>query len=171
MTNAIDDLKSLRNWTLGIIGFATTVAAVLTQVFHFRVEPTILVVAAFACSLILIVNLIKRSEDRQNKIMEDHKKTSEEHDKISTDRFDAIDKALLEIRKSTLRTEMNNEIARHPENHDTILEMAEKYFGKREKGGLDGNWIEIDLFHNWMASEAKQGRPVHIPGTLELHDS
>ena len=56
--SSVEDLKSLRNWILGIIGFATAVSTFLVQALHFRPEPTILAVSGFACALVLIVVLI-----------------------------------------------------------------------------------------------------------------
>ena len=158
MTTAVEDLKSLRNWTLGIVAFATTVATVLVQALHFRPEPTIIAVAGFACALVLIVILIQRSENRQRQIVEEHVSTRAEQMASLNKRLDVVDSVLLEIQRSTLRTEMNNAIARHPENHDTILKMAEKYFL-----GLDANWVQVDLFQGWMDKEKEAGRPVNVP--------
>lgn len=77
-------------------------------------------------------------------------------------RLDSIDNVLLDIQKSTLRTEMSNEMARHPENHDTILKMAEKYFGKKEEGGLQANWYMSSKFLDWAEKEK-----VKLPSSLK----
>ena len=77
-----------------------------------------------------------------------------------------IEESLNEIKASTLRTEMNNEIYRNPQNHDTIIRMAEKYFGKKEDGGLNANWVEKELFLTWVDKENEAGREVHLPKAL-----
>ena len=76
-------------------------------------------------------------------------------------RLDSIDDVLLDIQKSTLRTEMNDEITRHPHNHDTILRMAQKYFVD-----LQADWIETDIFLSWVEAEKQAGRPVNLPPQL-----
>lgn len=161
MKNAIDDIKTLRNWVIGIAGFATTISAILIQVFHFRAEPTITAVVGFACALILIVFLIQRSEDRTSKMLQDHIGTSDK-------RMDEISNTLNEIKDITignqmasLRIEMGNEIKRRPENHDTILKLAEKYFIE-----LGGNWVATDTFFEWAEREKEAGRVVYMPSAL-----
>ena len=148
MKNTIEDLKSLRNWTLGIIGFATTVATVLVQAFHFRLEPTVIAVAGFACALILIVFLIQRSEDRTNKMLQDHITTADAKvDEIQAT-LDEIKSITLENQRASLRIELGNEIKRHPENHDTIFKMAERYFCE-----LQGDWYMTSKFLSWAENE------------------
>lgn len=157
--NSREDLITLRNYTLGVVGFATAVATVLVQVLHFRLEPTVACTLAFACMMLLIVYLIGRAEKRNADRLSKHIEGS---DKIMS----GIEESLNEIKASTLRTEMNNEIYRNPQNHDTIIRMAEKYFGKREDGGLNANWVEKELFLTWVDKENKAGREVHLPKVL-----
>ena len=151
--NSKEDLVTLRNYVLGVVGFATAVSAVLIQALHFRAEPTIICVAAFAVLMLLIVFLISKSEKREaqslTKHIDDSNKTIERFD----NRLESIDKVLLDIQKSTLRTELNSEMYRNPENHDTILKIAEKYFLPIEKGGLQGNWYMASKFYEWAAHE------------------
>lgn len=151
--NSTDDLKSLRNYALGVAGFATTISAILIQAFHFKPEPTILCVAGFAGLMLIIVFLIGRAEKRQQLMLKSHIDESN----VITDgfckRFDNIDGVLLDIQRSTLRTEMCNEMDRHPENHDTILKMAERYFGKKKDGGLEADWYMSSKFLDWASEE------------------
>lgn len=159
--NSIDDLKLLRNWAIGIASFSTTISAILVQALHFPVEPTLICVLGFAGLMLLVVYLINKSEQRQRILLQSHIKESTENVKDFDSRLDSIDLILLDIQRSTLRTEMNDEIARHPENHDTILRMAEKYFCQ-----LKSDWIQTSLFLSWVESEEKAGRKVHIPQEL-----
>lgn len=145
---SIEDLKTLKNWALGIIAFATGVSTFLVQALGFRPQPTILAVSGFACLMLLIVFLISRSERRQEYIVKSHIEESDKRLGSIDDRFDKIDEALLDIQRSTLRTEMNDEIHRNPHNHDTIIKMAEKYFNV-----LQADWVETNIFLDWADSE------------------
>lgn len=153
MKNAIEDIKTLRNWAIGIAGFATTISAILIQVFHFKPEPTIAAVVGFALLMLLVVFLIDKSETRTNIILRDHIEERIESDKEIAKRFDSIDACLLDIQRSSLRIELGNEIKRHPENHDTILKMAERYFLSPEEGGLRGDWYMSSVFLEWAEKE------------------
>ena len=48
-----------------------------------------------------------------------------------------------------------------PENHDTILKIAERYFLE-----FGGDWVMTDEFLRWADSETEEGRKVHIPSNL-----
>lgn len=160
--NSTEDLKTLRNYVLGVVGFATTVSTLLIQVLHFKPEPTIACTVAFACMMLLIVYLIGRAEKRSQTMLQSHIDESNMVIDGFDKRLDSIDNVLLDIQKSTLRTEMSNEMARHPENHDTILKMAEKYFGKKEEGGLQANWYMSSKFLDWAEKEK-----VKLPSSLK----
>lgn len=157
----LDDIKTSKGYILGVIAFATAVGAFLTQVLHFRPEPTLTAVASLAVFVLFLSWLIDRSEKRQIKRLE-------EHNKETNARMAGYDKTLecltgiaKETQLSTLRIEMNNEIERNPANHDTILRFAEKYFVE-----LDGDWVETDIFFGWIERENEAGRTVHIPPQL-----
>ena len=159
--SAIDDIKQAKGYILGLIAFATGVATFLTQVWHFKLEPTIILVAAFSLLVLAIGFLIHNSEKRQSGALKDHIVTADK-------KVDEIQKTLGEIKditienqKASLRIEMNNEIKRHPENHDTILRLAERYFCL-----LSGDWVQTDVFLNWVDAEKTQGRIVHVPSNL-----
>lgn len=167
--NSADDLKTLRNWALGVAGFSTTISAILVQALHFPVEPTLICVLGFACLMLLIVYLINKSEQRQKLLLKTHIDESSEITKGFDKRLDYIDKLLLEIQRSSLRIELGNEIKRHPENHDTILKMAERYFLPVEQGGYNGDWVASDAFQLWAEKENEHGRPVKIPLILQKY--
>ena len=156
-----EDLITLRNCVIGVVGFATTVSAVLIQVFHFRPEPTIVCAAAFAILMLLIVFLIGKAERRSNKNLEKHIKDSEEVQQSMKQDLQDIKNMLLENGRSTLRLELNEEINLRPENHDTILRMGKRYFLD-----MQGDWVETDAFQKWIDSENAAGRKVNIPPAL-----
>lgn len=160
--NSTEDLKMLRNYALGVTGFATAISTILIQIFHFKAEPTIVCVIAFSILMLLIVYLINKAEDRNVKRLSSHIDESTKMINSFSGRLDSVDSALLEIQRSTLRTEMNNAIFRHPENHDTILRMAERYFGKQTEGGLEADWYESSLFLDWAEKEQ-----VKLPASLK----
>lgn len=163
---SVEDLKTLRNYTLGVVGFATAISAVLIQILHFKAEPTIACTVAFACGMLIIVYLIGKSEGRNRVMLEQHIKESQATVERMSCWFDNIDKTLLEIQRSNLRIELGNEIKRRPENHDTILRMAERYFLPVEQGGLGGDWVMTDLFMKWVEAE-KVGLPKSLASVGE----
>ena len=161
MTQAVEDLKTLKNYALGIAGFSTTISAILIQVFHTKPEPTIVCVIGFALALLLIGYLINKAEQRQALALKDHQGESEAIMQEFRDDLTYLKKMALENQRSGLRTEMNGEIYRNPANHDTILQLAHRYFIE-----MGGDWVQTDLFLNWVDNENKAGRPVHIPTEL-----
>ena len=156
--NSTDDLKILRNYVIGVAGFATTVSAILIQALHFPAEPTLLCVIAFACLMLLIVFLINRSEQRQRKLLENHiKESSMLTEDIKKD-LTYIKDMTLENQKSAIRTELYNEIRFNPSNHDTILKIAEHYFL-----ALKADWYMTNIFLDWAEKEN-----VKLPAQLKL---
>ena len=159
--NSREDLITLRNYTLGVVAFATAVSTLLIQVLHFRTEPTIACTLAFACMMLLIVYLIGRAENRNQLMLRDHIDESSVVVGGFEKRLGSIDDVLVDIQASALRTEMNSVMFRTPENHDTIIRMAEKYFVE-----LGQDWVMTDTFLSWVESEEKAGRKVHVPASL-----
>lgn len=163
MASPIEDIKTLRNWVLGVIGFASTVATFLIQVFHFRTEPTVAAVLGFSLLMLLVVFLINRTENRMTVIVKDHIDENNQIFNSFTERLNSIDDNLLEIKKSNIRIELYDEMRFNPENIDTILKIAEKYFPSREKGGLGGDWYMTNKFLDWA-----EKKNVKLPPSLEL---
>lgn len=157
----LDDIKSSKGYILGVIAFATAVGAFLTQVLHFKTEPTLASVAGMAVLILYMAWLIQQSEKRQEARMKAH----EEEVKVKMSGYDGQLVTIIDICKenqlSSLRTEMDNEIARNPSNHDTILRYAQKYFIE-----LGGDWVQTDKFFAWAESEREAGRAVHMPPML-----
>lgn len=158
MTQTMEDLKTLRNYALGIVGFSTTISAVLIQVFHTRAEPTILCVIGFALAMFAICFLVNRAEQRQAKALKEHKDESDAAMQEFRDGVFYLKNMALENQRSSLRNEMNSEIYRNPSNHDTILQLAHRYFVE-----MGGDWVQTDQFLAWAENESEKGRPVHIP--------
>ncbi len=157
----LDDIKSSKGYILGVIAFATAVGAFLTQVLHFKPEPTLVSVAGIAVLVLYLAWLIQQSEKRQEARLKAHEKEVG----IKMTNYDNQLVTIIDICKenqlSSLRTEMDNEIARNPSNHDTILRYAERYFIE-----LGGDWVQTDKFFAWVEKEAETGRPVHVPPIL-----
>ena len=160
----LDDIKSSKGYILGVIAFATAVGAFLTQVLHFKTEPTLASVAGAAVLVLYLAWLIQQSEKRQEARMKAH----EDEMEVKMTGYDNQLATIIDICKenqlSSLRTEMDNEIARNPSNHDTILRYAEKYFIE-----LGGDWVQTDKFFAWAESEKEAGRTVHMPPVLMNH--
>lgn len=155
--SVLDDIKALRTYILGVIAFATAVATFLIQIWHFRAEPTIVATTGFAILVLALSLLIHRSEARQTKALSEHEDMSQEQAREIIASLEELKKLSVENQRSSLRIEMNDMIVRHPENHDTILRYAEQYFIT-----LNGNFVQTDIFMNWVDSENEQGRKVHL---------
>lgn len=159
--SVLDDIKTSKGYILGVIAFATAVAGFLTGICGFRPEPTITAVASLAIFVLFLSWLIDRSEKRQASRLEEHETWSKSILNGYNEKLDRILDVQKDNQLATLRIEMGNVIVRNPENHDTILKYAEKYFIE-----LGGDWVMTDIFFDWAEREAKEGRPVHIPPVL-----
>lgn len=156
-----DDLKDCKGYILGIIAFATGVGAFMTEVMGFRKEPTTIGVACVAVCMLFVGVLINRSEKRQTRALEAQKEESKARAKKLDESLSEIKKLSIETRLDGLRTLLTMYINSQPENHDTILKIAEKYFME-----FDGDWVMTDEFLKWADSETENGRPVHVPSAL-----
>ena len=156
-----EDLKNLRNWILGVVGFATTLSTFLVTALHFPLEQTIGGMSMIALVFVIVVYLIGKSEQRALKAVKEHRQMSDGQVDRLTTAIENLTQICRDTEASTLRIEMNDEIHRHPENHDTILKMAERYFVV-----LGRDWVETDLFLQWKEDEEQAGRKVHIPPHL-----
>lgn len=159
--SAIDDLNAGKGWIMGIIAFTGAVAGVSTTIFGWEVEKVTAVALVAVGVVIGLGFVIQRSENRSAQRLEAHIKESNTHAEGVNNSLNSIKDMLLESQRSTLRIELNNAIARTPENHDTILRMAERYFSPIEKGGLEGNWYESSIVLDWAAEEG-----VKLPTSL-----
>ena len=157
----LDDIKTSKGYILGVLAFATAVGAFLTQVLHFRTEPTLAAVAFFALFVLYLSWLIDKSEKRQEQRMAEHNKEIGARLANYDETLSCLKDYAKETQLATLRIEMDNEMARNPANHDTILRYAEKYFIE-----LGGDWVQTDKFFAWAESERDAGRPVRMPPAL-----
>lgn len=158
---AVEDLKVVRNYCLGVFAFGAAVATFFTQAFHFPLEPTLIGTTMGGAIFLVVVFLIYRAEQRVKKALTCHVDSST----VAINDFRKDVAELKESVKATqcsaLRTEMDAEIFRNPENHDTIIRYAYRYFKE-----LDADWVQTEKFLTWVESEEKAGRPVHLPTDL-----
>lgn len=156
-----DDLKDCKGYILGVVAFATGVGAFMTEVMGFRKEPTTIGVAGVAICMLFVGMLINRSEKRQMNALKSH----QENLNGIIDGFNSSLKEIkdlsVENRLEGLRTLLTMYINTQPENHDTILKIAQRYFIEYE-----GDWVMTDEFLKWADSENEKGRPVHVPAVL-----
>ena len=159
--SVINDIKSIKGHILGVIAFATGVSAYLIKICSFPESPTIVVASGISILMLVICWLINKAEQRNIERLKTH---SQEVKRI-TDKYNStltkLQDMLLENTRSGLRVEMNTTMHFSPENHDTIIKMAERYFIT-----LRGDWVETDVFLNWVDQEKNNGRPVHVPPQL-----
>ena len=156
MARVIDDIKNSKGYILGVVAFATAISAFLTTVLGLAPEPTLISVAGGATVLLYIGWLIQKSEQRQSDALKAHEDFSLKKTEEIAKSLETIKEITIENQRASIRIEMNDTITRTPDNHDTILRYAERYFGE-----LDGDWVETDLFMSWVDSENNAGRKVH----------
>lgn len=152
--SVLDDIKTAKTYILGVLAFATAVSAFLVIGLGLNQAMTLLVVGGLAIMMLVIGWLIMRSENRQKELLSEHiAQASQLNAKIQ--------KMLEESACSNLRTEMNWMMYLKPDNHDTILKMAHRYFVE-----MKGDWVETDEFGAWIDRENAAGRAVYLPPHL-----
>lgn len=156
-----DDIKECKGYILGVIGFATTVSVFMVQVFHFQLEPTLIGVCSVALCMLLIGFFINRSEKRGQIALEKRRQESLDRTNQLQDSLNEIKKLTLETRLDGIRTLLTMYINTQPENHDTILKIAQRYFVE-----YGGDWVMTDEFLKWAERENEEGRKVHLPPAL-----
>ena len=159
--NAIDDIKSLKGYILGVAALAAGVTTFCTLTFHWEASKVSAISAVTAVVFIVLAFLIQRAENRNAKRLERHISESNKNMTAFAEDIQYLKKMALETQLATLRVEMGNVIKRQPDNHDTILRYAERYFIE-----LGGDWVMTDTFFEWVDKEAEAGRPVHVPPVL-----
>lgn len=151
------DVKEARAWVLGAIGLDATVTSLLVAVFNVDAVKTTIATTATTIVALAIIFLIYKSEARGRGELQRH--IDDSNKLVSEIRKDTaeIKNLIMENQKSTLRLEINSEMSQNPENHDTILKMAEKYFSPP----LSGDWYMTNRFLDWAEREH-----VHLPPSL-----
>jgi hypothetical protein len=157
----IDDIKQSKGYLLGAIAFDTTVGAFLTHVLHYPAETTLTAVAFVTIGILFISWLIEKSEKRSEAQLKEHEIEVGKKLKAYDATLETIVSFCKENQLAILRLEMGAAIVRNPENHDTILKYAERYFVD-----LGGDWVQTDVFFAWIEAENKAGRTVHMPPAL-----
>ena len=160
--SVVQDIKDLKGWILGVVSFATAISAFCSLVLHWDAGKVAAIAAAIAIFSITLAFLIHLAENRNVQRLEAHIKSSNESIDAFRKDIDYLKDMTLENNRSSIRIEMNSIIRNEPQNHDTILAYAEKYFVE-----LDGDWKETDYFFKWIANEQKAGREVFIPPQLK----
>lgn len=151
-----DNVKELKGWVAGAIGFDATVTGLLVAVFQVDATKTTIATTATTIVALALVFLIHRSETRSRKELQNHIEKANEQVKGINDGIDELKDIVKDTAKSTLRLEINEEMGKNPHNHDTILKMGEKYFCE-----MDGDWYMTNRFLDWAEKEN-----VHLPPTL-----
>lgn len=161
-TSPLGDIKEMRNYIIGVVAFATAIATFLINCIPSTPKELVFVaVAGIAVAMVVIGWLINRSEKRQAKALEAHEHASQQQAADMVKSIKNIEALAIENQQSSVRTEMNMAIHNYPQDHTTILKMAQRYFME-----LKGDWVETDLFLNWIKKEKEAGRIVNVPPQL-----
>ena len=124
----LDNVKEMKGWIVGAIGFDASVTTLLVTIFEVDAVKTTIATTATTIVALAIIFLIYKSEARSRKELQDHIDEANTLTGEIKSGMDEIKTMLKENGKSTLRLEINDEMLRNPQNHDTILKMGEKYF-------------------------------------------
>lgn len=152
----IEDIKSSSKAILGVIAFVSAVATILIDAFGFEKQITILTTIALALLFIGSTVFMSRIEHRTNSILEKHiEESSNTFSEINNSLKD-LKEMTAEVRKDTLRIQLREYIKNEPSNIDTILTIANEYFGVHH-----GNWIAHHEFLDWV-----EKNNVHVPNNI-----
>ena len=152
-----DNVKELKGWIAGAIGFDATVTGLLVAIFQVDAVKTTIATTATTIVALALVFLIYRSETRSRQELKDHIDESNVLTSELKEDMTEIKALIRDNGKSTLRLEINDEMLRNSQNHDTILKMGEKYFCE-----MDGDWYMTNRFLDWAEKEN-----VHLPTSLK----
>lgn len=156
-----DDIKEIKGYILGVIAFATAVAAFLTQIVKFPMDVTLAGVTFISVYMVFVGFLINKSEQRQTIALKKQDEKSAARVESFKESVNEIKNLAIETRLDNLRTLLTLYMHDQPENHDTILKIAEKYFIE-----FHGDWVMTDEFLKWAENESQAGRKVYIPASL-----
>lgn len=144
MSGVIDDIKESKGYVLGVIAFATAVAAFLVQGFGFAPGTTVTFVAGAAVTILYVGYLINRSEERQKQALEAHEKRLEPVLTQYNNDLHELKELALDAKRDALRTQLNQFIQNDPNNEDTIVKIARTYFCKYK-----GDWYMTMEMNKW----------------------
>lgn len=151
-----DNVKEMKGWVMGAIGFDAAVTTLLITIFEVDAVKTTIATTATTIVALAIIFLIYKSEARSRKELQDHVEEANSLVEEVKSGVEEIKSMVKETGKSTLRLEISQEIERNPHNHDTILKMGEKYFVE-----MDGDWYMTNRFLDWVEKEN-----IHLPPSL-----
>lgn len=152
----LDNVKEMKGWIAGAIGFDATVTTLLVTIFEVDAVKTTIATTATTIVALALVFLIYKSESRSREELQEHIEEANNLVGGLKDDMTEIKEMIKETSKSTLRLEINDEMTRNPHNHDTILKMGEKYFCD-----MDGDWYMTNRFLDWVEKEK-----IHLPPAL-----
>lgn len=140
----LDNVKEMKAWIAGAIGFDATVTGLLVAVLN--VDPVKTTVATTATTIVAlaIIWLIYRSEARTKAELQKHIQESNELRAELKECMVNNKQMMVDIRRDTLRIQLSNYIKDQPENIDTIIKIAEEYFVH-----LKGDWYATSEFRKW----------------------
>lgn len=146
---------------MGAIGCVTTISALVITLFGWDIAKVTVIALCFVIAIFLFSVLIQKSENRTRKMMDEHEKRAESNNQEIKKCLETLEHLAVENQVDVLRVQLLMSIEYHPENHDSIIGMAERYFIE-----LDGNWVMTEAFLSWVDRENNAGRKVYIPPQL-----
>lgn len=159
--SVLNDINKTTTGISGVIAFVSLFSSSIAP--YLKLDPLLVSgVGLLMAVLVLFVGwLISKSEKRQSADLAVNKQEVDDKiDKLQTS-IDYLCDITEQNRLDTLRNTLIVYINDQPENHDTILRVAQRYFVE-----MGGNWIMTDEFYKWVESESKLGREVRIPSDL-----
>lgn len=156
-----EDLKEIKGYILGVIAFATATSVFFTQVFDLSIQPVLATTSIATICMLFIGLLIAKSEKRQRIALQKQEEKSLARVESFKESVNEMKNLVIETRLDNLRTLLTLYMHGQPQNHDTILKIAEKYFIE-----FHGDWVMTDEFLKWAENESQAGRKVYIPASL-----
>lgn len=140
----LDNVKEMRAWIVGAIGFDATVTGLLVTAFNVDPVKTTIATTATTVVALAIIWLIYRSEKRTQTDLQQHIQDSNELRAELRECMVTNRELMTDIRKDTLRIQLSQYMKDQPDNIDTILKIAEEYFVK-----MKGDWYMTSEFNKW----------------------
>ena len=142
--SVIDSVKGLKAWIMGAIAFDAAVTTLLVNVFSVDAVNTTIATTATTIVALVIIWLIYKSEENAHKELQEHIEKSNILQEELKDCMDTNKTLMFDIRKDTVRIQLNQYMKDQPDNIDTILKLAETYFVD-----LSGDWYMTSEFNKW----------------------
>ena len=140
----LDNVKEMKAWIAGTIGFDATVTGLLVAIFNVDPVKTTIATTATTIVALAIIWLIYRSEKRTRADLHQHIQDSNDLREELRNCMVTNREMMTDIRKDTLRIQLSQYMKDQPDNIDTILKLAEEYFVK-----MKGDWYMTSEFNKW----------------------